>query len=132
MELVSWSAPVAARIAITAATWRVERYTSAISFPHLAGYVCGLRAHRKSSNSIGVVKVARIEVEAADVGSEPATALPSARRESAGSWWSSQFDKDIFALAVPAALALAADPLLGMVDTALVGRLGSDELVSLA
>jgi hypothetical protein len=34
------------------------------------------------------------------------------------------------ALALPAALALAADPLLGMVDTALIGRLGADELVS--
>lgn len=39
-------------------------------------------------------------------------------------------DKDILALALPAALALAADPLLGMVDTAFVGRLGADELVS--
>lgn len=39
-------------------------------------------------------------------------------------------DRDILALALPAALALAADPLLGMVDTALIGRLGADELVS--
>lgn len=48
------------------------------------------------------------------------------------SWqcWTSQHDKDILALALPAALALAADPLLGMVDTALIGRLGADELVS--
>ena len=34
-------------------------------------------------------------------------------------------------MAVPAALALAADPLLGMVDTALVGKLGADELAAL-
>lgn len=43
--------------------------------------------------------------------------------------WTSVHDRDILALALPAALALAADPLLGMVDTALVGRLGADELV---
>lgn len=79
--------------------------------------------------------MARVDVEAVDVGSEPATAPPNARSRQGGragsalSWLTSQYDKDIFALAVPAALALAADPLLGMVDTALVGRLGSDELV---
>lgn len=52
--------------------------------------------------------------------------------DSSSSWqrWTSVHDRDILALALPAALALAADPLLGMVDTALIGRLGADELVS--
>jgi hypothetical protein len=38
-------------------------------------------------------------------------------------------DESIIALAVPAVLALAADPLLSLVDTAYVGRIGPDELV---
>lgn len=65
--------------------------------------------------------------------SEASDAVPSAAAVSTkGSRWSlsSVHDRDILALALPAALALAADPLLGMVDTALVGRLGGDELVS--
>ena len=40
-------------------------------------------------------------------------------------------DREILALAVPATLALAADPLLSLVDTALVGRLGSVPLAAL-
>lgn len=42
---------------------------------------------------------------------------------------SSPHDSLIFNLAAPAVLALAADPLLAMVDTAIVGQLGSSELV---
>jgi putative MATE family efflux protein len=37
-------------------------------------------------------------------------------------------DRRILALAVPAVVTLAADPLLGLVDTAVVGRLGAAEL----
>lgn len=40
-------------------------------------------------------------------------------------------DREILSLAVPATLALAADPLLSLVDTALVGRLGSVPLAAL-
>ncbi|HVM20162.1 MAG TPA: MATE family efflux transporter [Egibacteraceae bacterium] len=40
-------------------------------------------------------------------------------------------DRDILRLAVPAMLALAADPLLSLVDTALVGRLGPVPLAAL-
>lgn len=40
-------------------------------------------------------------------------------------------DRKILGLALPATLALAADPLLSLVDTALVGRLGSVELAAL-
>ena len=40
-------------------------------------------------------------------------------------------DREILGLAVPATLALAADPLLSLVDTALVGRLGSVPLAAL-
>jgi Na+-driven multidrug efflux pump len=43
---------------------------------------------------------------------------------------SSAHDGDIMRLAVPALLALAADPLLGVIDTAFVGQLGGDNLVS--
>ena len=45
--------------------------------------------------------------------------------------WRTQYDKQIVDLAIPAVLALAADPLLSLVDTAFVGRLGSDELAAL-
>ena len=41
-------------------------------------------------------------------------------------------DRVIFALAVPALAALAADPLYSLVDTALVGHLGRDELGAVA
>ena len=44
---------------------------------------------------------------------------------------SSRHDAAIWALAGPAVLALATDPLLGIVDTAFVGRLGPEELVRL-
>lgn len=42
-----------------------------------------------------------------------------------------RLDRQILALALPATLALAADPLLSLVDTALVGRLGSVPLAAL-
>lgn len=42
----------------------------------------------------------------------------------------SPHDSAILSLAGPALLALAADPLLSMVDTAFVGQLGAPELVS--
>lgn len=42
-----------------------------------------------------------------------------------------RLDREIVGLAVPAMAALAADPLLGLVDTALVGRLGAIPLAAL-
>lgn len=45
-------------------------------------------------------------------------------------FFTSPYDADIISLAAPAVLALAADPLLGIVDTAFVGKLGEDNLVS--
>ena len=42
-----------------------------------------------------------------------------------------QLDRRIFALAIPAVGALAADPLLSLVDTAFVARLGSSSLAAL-
>ena len=50
--------------------------------------------------------------------------IPSFRR--------SRFDAEILRLALPAFGALAADPLVSLVDTAFVGRLGSTELGALA
>ncbi len=44
----------------------------------------------------------------------------------------SRFDREILALAAPALGALAADPLVSLVDTAFVGRLGTVPLASLA
>ena len=44
---------------------------------------------------------------------------------------SRRFDREILALAVPALGALAADPLVSLVDTAFVGRLGPTELAAL-
>lgn len=43
----------------------------------------------------------------------------------------SKYDEQIIGLAGPALLTLAADPLLSIVDTAFVGRLGSNELAAL-
>jgi hypothetical protein len=78
------------------------------------------------------VKAAPLRSKAAApaAGSSDASSSSSSSSNKQLSWLRSKWDKDIWQLAVPAALALAADPLLGMVDTALVGRLGSDELVS--
>ena len=44
----------------------------------------------------------------------------------------SPYDRRIFALAVPALGALAAEPLYLLVDTAIVGHLGTTELAALA
>ena len=44
----------------------------------------------------------------------------------------SPYDRDIVRLAVPALGALAAEPLYLLVDTAMVGHLGTDELAALA
>ena len=46
-----------------------------------------------------------------------------------GSWLSSEYDATIWALAGPTLLALASDPLLAVVDTAIIGQLGSQDLV---
>lgn len=43
----------------------------------------------------------------------------------------SVYDREILALGLPALGALIADPLLSLVDTAFVGRIGSDELAAL-
>ena len=45
--------------------------------------------------------------------------------------WRSPYDRDIVRLAVPALGALAAEPLYLLVDTAMVGHLGTDELAAL-
>jgi Na+-driven multidrug efflux pump len=76
------------------------------------------------------VKAAPLRSKAAAPAAGSSDASISSSSNKQLSWLRSKWDKDIWQLAVPAALALAADPLLGMVDTALVGRLGSDELVS--
>src|SRR3954464_4931011 len=44
----------------------------------------------------------------------------------------SAYDRDIFRLAVPALGALAAEPLYVLVDTAIVGHIGTTQLASLA
>lgn len=49
-----------------------------------------------------------------------------------GAFRRSRFDSEIFKLGIPAFGALAADPLVSLVDTAFVGRLGASELGSLA
>ena len=48
-----------------------------------------------------------------------------------GSIFSRRYDHEILALAVPALGALAADPVVSLVDTAFVGRLGAVELAAL-
>jgi Na+-driven multidrug efflux pump len=46
-------------------------------------------------------------------------------------WYASPYDSDILCLAGPTLVALAADPLLSVVDTVLAGRLGPGELAAL-
>ena len=48
-----------------------------------------------------------------------------------GAFLSRRYDREILALAVPAVGALAADPVVSLVDTAFVGRLGAVELAAL-
>jgi hypothetical protein len=93
---------------------------------------------RRRAALAAVRAAASSDVEAAPLRSKAAAPASGSSESSSTtssskqlSWLQSKWDRDIWQLAVPAALALAADPLLGMVDTALVGRLGSDELVSI-
>ena len=44
----------------------------------------------------------------------------------------SPYDRRVFALAIPALGALAAEPLYVLVDTAIVGHLGTTQLAALA
>ncbi len=44
------------------------------------------------------------------------------------SWLRSHYDSEIFRLAIPALAAVMLDPLMGLVDTAIVGRLGAPQL----
>ena len=46
--------------------------------------------------------------------------------------WRSPYDREILRLAVPALGALAAEPLYVLVDTAIVGHLGTTQLAALA
>lgn len=61
---------------------------------------------------------------------EPAT-TPAPARPGVGGGEGRASAREIAALALPATLALAADPLLSLVDTALVGRLGTAPLAAL-
>eukprot|EP00955_Chlamydomonas_euryale_P054728 355922-Chlamydomonas_euryale.AAC.8 len=63
-------------------------------------------------------------------GSHGAAAAAHDWRARLSSLLTSPYDSVILSLAAPAILALAADPLLAIVDTAIVGQLGSNELVS--
>lgn len=66
--------------------------------------------------------------------SNPTAVPPSARNNDAlatSIFRSSPYDAAIFSLALPAVLALAADPLLAVVDTVFVGQIDSDALAAL-
>ncbi|GMH35670.1 hypothetical protein BSKO_03538 [Bryopsis sp. KO-2023] len=106
------------------------------------------RTERESSKKLdgqkrtGVLPPARLSVR--DLGFE--SRQNPALLQNLQSWWqeisesceqrvrsllTSKYDKQIIGLAGPALLTLAADPLLSIVDTAFVGRLGSNELAAL-
>lgn len=53
---------------------------------------------------------------------------PGRRSESGSGLLTSKYDKEIFALAIPALFSVLLDPLLSLVDTAIVGRLGTAPL----
>ena len=63
---------------------------------------------------------------ATDVPASPPPPPPS------GGWsrFSSPYDKEIFTLAIPALFSMLLDPLMGVVDTAIVGRLGTEPLAA--
>ena len=72
---------------------------------------------------------------AASVGaaaSPPTTTTTSGQQQQQG--WSfslsSPWDKEIFRLAIPALFSMLLDPVMGMVDTAIVGRLGTEPLAA--
>jgi hypothetical protein len=54
------------------------------------------------------------------------------REGKAGNLEGRRFDREIFALALPALGALAAEPTYVLVDTAIVGHLGTPQLAALA
>lgn len=55
---------------------------------------------------------------------------PAAAKNAGG--FLSALDRDIADIAVPMLVALAADPIAGLVDTAIVGRLGAVQLAGMA
>ena len=57
---------------------------------------------------------------------------PAGRRPGHHSSYARRLDREVFALALPALGALAAEPLYVLVDTAIVGHLGTTQLASLA
>ena len=73
----------------------------------------------------------RAGVEARSIPRRADAASPGAEapgRHEADSWLRSRHDGEIFRLAIPALAAVMLDPLMGLVDTAIVGRLGAAQL----
>ena len=59
------------------------------------------------------------------VSDSPAADAADSQRES---WWHSRHDRDIWGLAIPALFSILLEPFMGVVDTAIVGRLGAAQL----
>ena len=100
----------------------------------------GSQDHARDGN--GATEQRRISGSQADSSSAGTSALRNAQgpdAESRGgaeqpsdhaadSWLRSHHDGEIFRLAIPALAAVMLDPLMGLVDTAIVGRLGAPQL----
>lgn len=71
------------------------------------------------------------EFTAVDSSGDTSPAIATASPEIipvAESWWHSRHDGDIWGLAVPALFSILLEPMMGLVDTAIVGRLGAAQL----
>ncbi|KAG1676823.1 hypothetical protein FOA52_010332 [Chlamydomonas sp. UWO 241] len=109
----------------------VQRSTEEVERPGPSGRE-DLGGAPGSSSSSSTSRSAR-ELDAAPGrgGGEGSRQWWSQLQERAGALLSSPYDSVILSLSGPAILALAADPLLSIVDTAIVGQLGSGELAAL-
>ncbi len=82
----------------------------------------GSQADSRSAGTGGL----RTQPQSPDAGGRGVPEQPS--HHAADTWLRSHYDGEIFRLAVPALAAVMLDPLMGLVDTAIVGRLGAPQL----
>lgn len=91
-------------------------------------------AKRRTQRNICYNARVKIRAMAADEGfgaeGSPSKVPSHGRTRALTAFLSSPWDSEIFSLSVPALLSLLLDPFMGMVDTAIVGRLGTAPLAA--
>lgn len=92
---------------------------------------CQLRPLLKTFPVRASAKITPEKIRKPQTVSNESPLKPTKQKQQPRIWkWKSPYDGQIFELAGPALLTLAADPLLSIVDTIYVGKLGSVELAS--